>query len=156
MEKPIIVFKTHPLDQHSHQLTSLIKREAQTLNLQDKVMVLESGKIGALTQHAAGMIVINSTSAFSALHHRTPLLVLGDAIFRRAAIATIGDGAQSIARFFIDRKSKKPADIEAFIRAVKAHALLPGDFYAGKLQKLTARNIVAKVKAQLQCDEAIT
>ena len=52
-----------------------------------------------------------------------------------------------------DRKSKKTADIEAFIQAVKTHALLPGDFYAPKIQQLTARNIVAKVKAQLQCEE---
>ena len=156
VKKLILVFKTHPLDQHSYRLASMIKREAQTLNLQDQVIILESGKIGELTQRAAGMIVINSTSAFSALHHRTPLLVLGDAIFRRSAIATIGDGAQSIARFFIDRKSKKPADIEAFIQAVKTHALLPGDFYAPKIQQLTARNIVAKIKVQLQCDEAIT
>ena len=111
--------------------------------------MLESGKIGMLTQHAGGMIVINSTSAFSALHHRVPLLVLGNAIFRREAIATIGHNAESITEFVTHRKSKNPADIDAFIETVKAHALLPGDFYARKTQRLTAQYITSKAKTQL-------
>ena len=147
--KLILVFKTHPLDQTSHTLVSFIKKEAQAMELSDRVIVLESGKMGTLTQHAGGMVVINSTSAFSALHHQVPLLVLGEAIFRRASIATIGDNAESITRFVSHRTLKKSADIEAFINAVKAHALLPGDFYANKTQRVTAQHVVDKAKAQL-------
>ena len=95
------------------------------------------------------------TSAFSALYHRVPLLVLGDAIFRRSAVTTVGENAQSITRFLTDRKSKNIADIDAFMKAVKSNALLPGDFYAYKSQRATARHVVAKVKGQLQSNETV-
>jgi len=147
-----LVFKTHPLDENSSYLVSLIRREALALQVYRRVMVLESGRVGELAQMAAGMIAINSTSVFSALHYRIPVLVLGDAVFRHHAVVTVGENRQSIKQFLIHRASKRSDDISAFVEAVKTHALLPGDFYARKTQHTTAHYVVKKVDALLQFD----
>ncbi|MGD8912252.1 MAG: hypothetical protein PVJ68_05865 [Candidatus Thiodiazotropha sp.] len=148
-----VVFKTHPLDEKSHVLAKFIRKLAQAHDLCNQVIVLRSGKIGELTKQSSGMIVINSTSAFSALHQHIPVLVLGDAIFRHNAIVTIGENTRSITKFLSKRSSKDASDISAFFAAVKANALLPGDFYALKTQKLTATNVMSKVTALIRSTE---
>lgn len=142
----LMVFKTHPLDENAHSLVAAIWSEAKRLGVADRVRVLQSGKLSDLTKFSSGMIVINSTSAFSALHHHVPVLVLGDAIFRHSSVVTVGNGADSIKAFIKCREAKPPQNITAFINAVKAKALLPGDFYALSAQSETARNVVATVE----------
>ena len=142
----IIVFKTHPLDENAHKLRQHIYDEAKKNGVEKNIRVLQSGKIGALTKNSSGMIVINSTSAFSALNHNIPLLVIGDAIFRHPDIAIIGEDQNSIRSFLQERKSQNPEKISTFIRAVKATALLPGDFYALSSQRTTALEITHEIK----------
>ncbi len=132
--------------ENAHSLVAAIWSEAKRLGVADRVRVLQSGKLSDLTKFSSGMLVINSTSAFSALHHHVPVLVLGDAIFRHSSVVTVGNGADSIKAFMKCREAKPPQNITAFINAVKAKALLPGDFYALSAQSETARNVVATVE----------
>jgi capsular polysaccharide export protein len=91
------------------------------------------------------MVLINSTSGFSALHHGVPLLVLGDAIYRHEEIATTGKDQKDIVDFFRLRQSKSPEAIAAFFEDVKSQSLLPGDFYVSAGRKEAIRNIVQKL-----------
>ena len=91
------------------------------------------------------MVLIKSTSGFSALHHGVPLLVLGDAIYRHDEIATIGENQNDIVDFCRFRHSKSPEKIAAFFEAVKSQSLLPGDFYGSAGRKEAIRNIVRKL-----------
>ncbi len=148
--KDILVFKTHPLEENSHIFAAQLLEEAQSLGLAQKVLVLQSGKLGTLAQHSSGMIIINSTSGFSAFHHHVPLLVLGDAIFRKPSLVTVGNNQASIVQFLKRRSVKCPETISSFIDSVKSEALLPGDFYGLTTQQTTAANVVRYVETAIQ------
>jgi capsular polysaccharide export protein len=146
----MVVFKLHPLERENGAINKLIKQRAKALGIRRaRFIVLRSGRIGELTANAGGVIVINSTSAFSALHHKVPLLVLGDAVYRHADLVTIGDDDQDIATFFKLRSTKSQEAIEEFFEVVKAQSILPGDFYLAAGRKIAAQNIVHKLKQQL-------
>ena len=125
-----IAFKLHPLDIHAQKTKSLIKRISKAQGVSNRVIILRSGPMSKLTATSSGMIVINSTCGFSALHHQKPLLVLGDAIYRDPSIATVGDSEKSIAEFLKIRTAKNFDTVKDFLTSVKTNALLPGDFYS--------------------------
>lgn len=143
--KEFLVFKTHPLDEKAEDLVHLIQEHSNNLNCNEKVLILRSGKMGELAHNSSGLIVINSTSAFSALHHNVPLLVMGDALFRHDCIATIGDSPQSIFDFLLQREVKDKVAIDYFFDVVKNEALIPGDFYISIGRQAATKNVIAKV-----------
>lgn len=140
------VFKLHPLERFNNKITRMIDQRARSLGIDQKnYKILHTGRIGDLTAHSSGMVLINSTSGFSALHHGVPLLVLGDAIYRHEEIATTGKDQKDIVDFFRLRQSKSPEAIAAFFEDVKSQSLLPGDFYVSAGRKEAIRNIVQKL-----------
>ena len=142
-----LMFKLHPLDRGGLQLRDMIVRQAKALGLCDRVHVFQTGKLGDLTKRAAGMIVINSTSAFSALHHHIPVLVMGKAIFRHPDIVTVGECERDLHKFFRVREVKRAASIKSFLSDVRNEALLPGDFYRSNGRAVAVKEIVSKVEA---------
>lgn len=146
----LLVFKTHPLDTQVPVIERFINRLAQQHHCARQVIILHSGSISELTKHSSGMVVINSTSGFSALHHNVPLLVLGEAVYRHASIATIGDSAHAISEFFKLRSAKDQKTVKKFIETVKACALLPGDFYILQGRQLAAQAITKKIATVIQ------
>lgn len=149
------VFKLHPLERQNGAISRFINQRAKALGIRRaRFAVLRSGRIGELTANAAGMVLINSTSAFSALHHNVPLLVLGDAVYRHSELVTIGNDDQDIATFLKTRSAKSQETIKEFVKAVKAQSLLPGDFYVAAGRKIAAQNIVHKLK-QLLLDTSV-
>jgi capsular polysaccharide export protein len=141
-----VVFKLHPLECSSNKLKRMFVHRAKALGIDHtRYKILHTGRIGDLTAHSSGMVVINSTSAFSALHYGVPLLVLGDAIYRHEEIATIGTNQNDILNFFQLRRVKSGEKVAAFFEAVKSQSLLPGDFYVSAGRKEAIRNIVQKL-----------
>ena len=105
-----LVFKTHPLERGHCNLGPLIRATAKVYGVLDRVDLINCGSLGLLTRHAAGMIIINSTSGLSAVFHGVPLLVLGDAFYANPALATIGRGESEIDAFWGRRTSQsRPA-----------------------------------------------
>ena len=141
-----VVFKLHPLERGNGKIKQMIRQRAQELKIgQTGYKIIHTGRIGDLTAHSSGMILINSTSAFSALHHGLPLLVLGGAVFRHEEIATIGETENDIMVFFRLRRAKSPEKIAAFVKAIKSQSLLPGDFYLSAGRKEAIKNIIQKL-----------
>lgn len=64
-----------------------------------RIAVLHSGRMGDLAKHSSGMVVINSTSVFSALDHDVPVLVLGASVFRPTEIVTLSETESDVAAF---------------------------------------------------------
>jgi capsular polysaccharide export protein len=142
-----VVFKLHPLECKNALITRLIHRKAKSLGLRaERFAVLNSGRIGELTAHSSGMVVINSTSGFSALHHNKPLLVLGDAVFRHDEIATTGNSEEDIRIFFQHRQAKASDVIEQFFDTLKSQCLVPGDFYVAAGRKTAVQHIIRKLE----------
>ncbi|WP_260986407.1 capsule biosynthesis protein [Bordetella genomosp. 13] len=77
----VLVVKNHPLDpgidRHEHD----VRRLANQLGIQDRVVFLESGHLPTLLSHAAGVVTVNSTVGGSALVHARPTIALGKAIY---------------------------------------------------------------------------
>jgi len=141
-----IVFKLHPLERKASETKRLILRKAKQYGIpRDRAQVLHSGRISDLTHQASGMAVINSTSAFSALHHNVPVLVLGDAVFRHHDIVTVGEIEADVSTFFKLRHSRSREVINTFLIDLKAQSLLPGDFYASHGRKIAVDGIVEKL-----------
>ena len=142
-----VVFKIHPLDGEAKKVASLISLIAEQNRIASRIIILHSGSISELCRNSSGMIVINSTSAFSALHHNVPILALGDAIYRHPDLVTIGSNARSIADFFRIRTAKDKRIAVNFFDIVKSHALLPGDFYISKGRRAAAAAVTKKILA---------
>lgn len=141
-----VVFKLHPLELRSAALKRLIRRRQRHFGVPaDRVTVLHSGRIGDLAARSSGMIVINSTSAFSALHHGVPVLVLGEAVFRHKEIVTTGHDESDVARFLAVRRSRPREGIQAFLAELKKQSLVPGGFYGRSERRAAISGILAKV-----------
>ena len=141
-----VVFKLHPLERGNRKIKKMIRQRAQELKIgQTRYKIIHTGRIGDLTAHSSGMVLINSTSAFSALNHGMPLLVLGAAVFRHEEIATIGETQNDVIDFFRLRFAKSPEKIAAFFEAIKSQSLFPGDFYLSAGRREAIKNIIQKL-----------
>ncbi|MCA0930409.1 capsular polysaccharide export protein, LipB/KpsS family [Ruegeria profundi] len=142
-----VVFKLHPLERRSAEIKRLIFRKASQLGVKrHRVRVLHSGRMGDLTRESSGMVVINSTSAFSALHHGIPVLVLGDAVFRHDEIVTLGESEADVTGFFKIRHAKSRRLIDAFFAVLKSQSLIPGDFYVSRGRQVAIAGIMGKLQ----------
>ncbi len=142
-----VVFKLHPLERKNAVVARLIHRKAKALGLRrERFAIVHSGRIGELTAHSSGMVVINSTSGFSALHHDIPLLVLGDAVFRHDEIATTGSSEEDIKAFFKLRRAKSLEATEAFFDTIKSQCLVPGNFYIAAGRKVAVQHVIKKLE----------
>ncbi len=142
-----VVFKLHPLERRSAAIKRLILRKAKQHGVDRRsIKILHSGRIGTLTHHSSGMIVINSTCAFSALHHEVPVLVLGEAVLRHEEIVMVGDTEADIAAFFKLRRAKSRGLINAFLAELKSHSLIAGDFYIARGRKVAVAGVIGKLK----------
>jgi len=149
-----IVFKLHPLERQSAAIKRLILQKAKQFRLdRRRISILHSGRMGDLTQKASGMLVINSTSAFSALHHDIPIMVLGEAVFRHDDVVTLGETEADIEAFFSLRHARSQIFVNAFMSELKVQSLIPGDFYASKGRKVAFAGIIGKLQQRqhLRC-----
>lgn len=77
----LLVIKHHPMDRGYHDYTDAIRQLSIAYNAPDRVLYIHDQHLPTLLEHAAGVVLINSTVGLSALHHGIPLKVCGDAIY---------------------------------------------------------------------------
>lgn len=78
----LLVFKHHPMDRAYTDYSRMLRRLARTSGLKDRLIYVHDPHLPTLLGHAEGVVTINSTTGFSAIHRGKPTLVLGDAIYR--------------------------------------------------------------------------
>lgn len=76
-----IVFKHHPLDRAYTDYRVLIKQVSEQLGIGSRVMYIFDCHLPELLRSAKGTVTINSTVGLSSLHHGTPVIALGKAIY---------------------------------------------------------------------------
>ena len=99
-----LVIKVHPLDNGLTNFRKAAKRLAGKLNLAGRVFVIDGGHLPTLLAKSRGVVVVNSTTGLSALHHNCPLKVLGRALFDMPGLTFQG----SLDRFWNDGASAGP------------------------------------------------
>lgn len=121
----LLVVKLHPLDNGLADFRRQARRIAKRLKLGERVLVMDGGHLPTLIQRCQGVVVVNSTSGLSALHHSRPVTVLGSAIFNLAGLTFKGP----LDRFW-KKRSLPDADLfKAFRRVVISQAQVNGSFF---------------------------
>ena len=141
----LLVFKVHPLERGHSNIDRLIHQTATHYNCANRVLCLDDGSIGLLARNSAGMLTVNSTSAFSAMLRRVPLGILGDAMFRRPDLAFCINDQADLDRFWTEAKSADKKALRAFRRHMRCSALLPGDFYLRPNRLIACEQILNRV-----------
>lgn len=132
-----LVFKHHPLDRGHNDYGAVIRNAAAARGVAFRVHYIHDQHLPTLLQHAAGLVLVNSTVGLSGIHHGLPVKALGDAIYDFDGLTFQG----SLDEFWSGARSFRP-DMSLYRRFrhyVIEHTQLNGSFYAGRLERV-ARN----------------
>jgi len=77
-----IVFKHHPMDRGYVDYSRFMETVREKTGLGDRLYYIHDVPMPKLLDHAKGAVMINSTTGISALHHKVPVKLLGEAIYR--------------------------------------------------------------------------
>jgi capsular polysaccharide export protein len=141
-----LVFKIHPLERGHSTLPSLVARLAHVHGVSDRIDIMDSGSLGLLTKHSAGMITINSTAGLSAIFHGVPLAVLGLALYRHPSLATIVTDASDIDQFWTTKHIASATLRRNYLAWLRAECLVVGDYYLEDIIEETAARVVDRSK----------
>lgn len=76
-----IVFKHHPLDRPFREYSRPFRALSERHGLRERLFYCHDLHLPTLLVHARGTVTINSTVGLSSLGHRTPVKVMGDAVY---------------------------------------------------------------------------
>ena len=122
-----LVFKHHPLDRGYNDHSKLIAGLAKQLGLDGRVLYIHDQPLTPLLDHCMGVVVVNSTVGFSAVHHGKPVKTCGIAFYDMHGLTFQG----SLADFWT-AASTQPPDPELYRRfreSVIHRTQLNGNFY---------------------------
>ena len=143
-----LAFKIHPLERGHSAARRTVMETATRLGIASRVDVLETGSLGLLVRHAAGVITINSTAGLSAIFHGTPLLVVGEAIYSHPALATCARGEPRFEGFWRGGAVADQQLRHRYLAWIRQEALVPGDFYAEDGIPLACAGVMARLRAK--------
>lgn len=124
----VLVIKNHPLDTGLLKHAKKVKQVAKTLGVSERVLFLETGHLPSLLQHTKGTVLVNSTTGTSALHHGSPTIALGTALFDIPGL-TFQEGLD---RFWHEGQPADQALFSQFRQHVIQETQINGDFYSSK------------------------
>lgn len=120
-----ILIKNHPLDTGLFPYRRYIARLAMELDLRERVHFVEGGHLPTLFEHAAGVVVVNSTVGLSALHQGRPTKALATPIYDLPGL-TCGAALDA---FWRDPAPPDPVLFRAFRNTVIHATQVNGDFF---------------------------
>lgn len=123
----VLVVKHHPLDRGHRDYRSLLKRLSTQLGLRGRLFYVHDQHLPSLLDNARGVVVINSTVGLSALLHRAPLKVCGEAIYKIKGLVCQAPLAQ-----FWQRAAEETVDmglLNCFRDYVSMQTQINGSFY---------------------------
>ncbi|ABC38633.1 capsule biosynthesis protein [Burkholderia thailandensis] len=139
----VLVIKNHPLDTGLIDYRRFARKLAAELDIAKRLRFIDAGHLPTLLEHAAGVVVVNSTVGLSALHHCRPLIALGSAVYAMPGLTWQG----SLEDFWTQAGPPDMTLYQAFLDYVMHHTQINGDFYtrtgiematAGALERLEA------------------
>lgn len=120
-----LVIKQHPLDRGYNNYGPLIRDLADSLGILERTFYIHDFCLPTLLGCSIGVVVINSTVGLSALHHKKPLIALGDAIYSRPELTFQG----SLNDFWKNAKFNSGEYYNTFISHVIQTTQINGNFY---------------------------
>lgn len=80
-QEAALVIKHHPMDRGYHDYSALIRGLRRGFGLDGRLVYVHDTHLPTLLDHAAGVVVINSTVGLSALLHGAPTITTGSAFY---------------------------------------------------------------------------
>jgi len=120
-----LLVKLHPLDNGIANFRKQASRIARRVNLGRRVMVMDGGHLPSLLSRSEGVVVVNSTTGLSALHHGLPVTVLGSAIFDIPGLTFRGP----LDSFWRESAPPDQELFRAFRKVVLTQAQVNGSFF---------------------------
>ena len=120
-----ILIKNHPLDTGLVPYRRTIGALAQGLGLTGRVHYVETGHLPTLFEHAAGVVVVNSTVGLSALHQGRPTKALARPIYDLPGLTSTAP----LDAFWTDHQPPDAALFRAFRNTVIHATQVNGDFF---------------------------
>ena len=136
-----LVLKMHPLDEDYLDWRSLIPIWVKEFGLEGRVDLVRGGDLGAMIDHAKGVIMANSTVGMHSIRRGVPTLALGDAIYDVPGLTH----QAGIDTFWTD---PAPVDQElaaVFLRVVAAEIQIKGSFFNRNGQRNAVREVVERL-----------
>lgn len=121
-----LVFRQHPHSRGGPGHRQFVMSFARELGLGHRVHYLVESATPSLAQHAAGVVVINSTVGLQTLERGAPLKVLGQAIYDRPGLTFQGD----LSEFWTQAQPGDRQTVEHFLHQLKALTQVPVSLYA--------------------------
>ncbi len=122
----LLVFRQHPHSRGGPGHKKLISVLAAELGLGNRVHYLSEGDTPDLAQHAAGVVLINSTVGLQALERGAPLMALGEALYRQPHLTFTGE----LDAFWHSARPADRAETAAFLAQIKNLTQAPASVYA--------------------------
>jgi len=116
----LLVFKHHPVDRGQVCYRRFIRDLSHSLGIENRVHYVHDLHLPSLLKAAKGVVTINSTVGLSAIHHGTPTITLGRALYALSGLVS----PVSLDTFWT---SLDPVDEEG-VRLLKHHLLLHTQF----------------------------
>lgn len=123
-----LIIKNHPLDTGISKYKQFAYASATEHGVRSRIRFIEAGHLPTFLGHAAGTVLINSTTGMSALFHQCPTIALGEALYDIPGLTFQG----SLNDFW--RRAKKPNRqlFMAFRDVVIHKTQINGNFYTRK------------------------
>ncbi|NYT79358.1 capsular biosynthesis protein [Alcaligenaceae bacterium] len=147
-----LVIKNHPLDpglaHHERHALALAKE----LDIQHRIVFLESGHLPTLLSHATGVITVNSTVGGSALWHARPLIALGQPIYDMAGLTFQGQ----LDEFWHELQMPDMRLFHHFRNVVIHTTQINGGFYSEDSIRMAVERSVERLMAEKSPLEALS
>jgi capsule polysaccharide modification protein KpsS len=121
----MLVVKHHPHDVPFRDYKTFLRKLAAQHGLGDRVVYIHDTHLPTLLKHARGCVTMNSTVGPSALHHRTPVKVLGRATYDIPGMTS----QKTLAEFFVDPGTVDYELFEAYTHWLRVANQVNGSFY---------------------------
>ncbi|MFX1766417.1 capsular biosynthesis protein [Paraburkholderia sp. A1RI-2L] len=139
----LLVIKNHPLDTGLVEYKRFARELAKSLDMAQRLVYLEAGHLPTLLEHSRGVVVVNSTVGLSALHHRRPLVALGNAVYDMPGMTWQG----RLDDFWLDASPPDMELYQAFLHYVICNTQINGDFYTQRGIAMATAGAVARLEA---------
>lgn len=128
-----LLVKNHPLDNGLIDLRRFVANFAQAAGIADRVVYVDGGPGKLLMEHprCQGVVVVNSTMGLEAMALSRPVYSLGRAPYAMPGLAVTPAEAE-LGHFW---QAPRPVDeslLSDFIRVLRHHALIAGNFYTAE------------------------
>ena len=131
-----LVIKNHPLDTGLVDYSALLAGLERELDLQGRILYLETGHLPVLLERALGVVTVNSTVGMLSLAHHCPTVAMGNAIYDLPGLTFQG----RLAEFWTQRAPPDRQLFRAFRNTVVYATQVNGDFYTAPGIRMAVSN----------------